>query len=81
MDDCFRWKLLAGVLAFLLAFSTFQLTLLWADANYNYYLQEAWKDEICRLTKMIGERDDKQYYCLIPSFHMPQNNIFMQPID
>lgn len=81
MNDCFRWKLLAGILAFLLAFATFNLTIMWTDQNYKNRAEQTYKDEICRLTKIIGEIDDKHYYCYIPKVPTVSNNIFMQPID
>ena len=82
MNDCFRWKLLAGILAFLLAFATFNLTIMWTDQNYKNRAEQTYKDEICRLTKIIGElREDTMYYCYIPRVPTVSNNIFMQPID
>lgn len=81
MEDCFRWKLLAGVLAFLLAFTTFQLTLLWADSTWNYRAQETYKDEICKLWKKISEMDGKNYLCIMPRVPTLAHNIFMQEID
>ena len=82
MDDCFRWKLLAGVLAFMLAFATFNLTIMWTDQNWKNRAEQTYKDEICRLTKIIGElREDTRYYCYIPKVPEVANNIFMQPID
>ena len=82
MNDCFRWKLLAGILAFLLAFATFNLTIMWTDQNYKNRAEQTYKDEICRLTEIIGElREDTRYYCYIPKVPTVANNIFMQPID
>ena len=81
MNDCFRWKLLVGILAFLLAFATFNLTIMWTDQNYKNLAEQTYKDEICRLTKVIGELREKNYYCYIPKVPTRANNIFMQPID
>lgn len=81
MNDCFRWKLLAGILAFLLAFATFNLTIMWTDQNYKNRAEQTYKDEICILTKIIGELRDINYYCYIPKVPTVANNIFMQPID
>ena len=81
MDKITQWKLLAGVLAFLLAFSVFQLTILWTDANYKSRAQHVWTDEICRLNKIIGKLTDTPRGCYIPKVPTVANNVFMQPID
>lgn len=82
MNDCFRWKLLAGILAFMLAFATFNLTIMWTDQNYKNRAEQTYKDEICRLTKIIGEsKEDTRYYCYIPKVPTVASNVFMQPID
>ncbi len=81
MNDCFRWKLLAGILAFMLAFATFNLTIMWTDWNYKNRAEETYKDEICRLNQIIGVITEKLRACYLPKIPTVANNIFMQPID
>jgi len=81
MDKITQWKLLAGFLAFLLAFATFNLTIMWTDQNYKNRAEKTYKDEICRLNDVIGFVTEKNRVCMIPRVPTVANNVFMQPID
>ena len=81
MDDCFRWKLLAGFLAFLLAFMVFTAHIFVLELDHRDGAEKVYKKTICELWKEISERDGKNYICQLPTFYDPPHNIFMQTID
>jgi len=73
MNDCFWWKLLAGVIAFGLAFCMMTVIAFYNDVMNNNEKIIILREEICRLNRIIGSLTDVNRACYIPSYIIEGN--------